>query len=456
MRSFTHCYAAAILAAAATVAGQSVKGTAYGFAAGVTGGGSAEVSSPTTAEELASLLADDTERVIDLTTTIDFTGSTSTGTGCSPWGTDSACQQALNLASDWCGREQPDAPSVSGLTYDTAGENPLPVGSNKSLISSNGKGVLKGKGLSLNDGATNIIIQGITITDLNPGLVWGGDALELTGNDGVWIDHCKFSLVGRMFIVSHDAPSRVTISNTEFDGTTTTSATCNGNHYWTMMFYGDGDEVTLDRNYIHDCSGRAPKLGDTDTTCYVQAVNNYFSNMDGHAFEAYGSATAIIEGNAFDSVTNPFDTSAQVDTCYTVSDASAASACSSALGRSCEVNSFASSGDWPALGDSSVLSTMASYSENLVTPISADQVASYVQANAGPANLGSYSGSTGEGSGSGSATTPVTSSGPKATGNVGATGNANVAARPTTMSTSTRTRAVPAFWTWHPNYEYTH
>lgn len=29
-----------------------------------------------------------------------------------------------------------------------------------------------------------------------------------------------------------------------------------------MMFYGDGDQVTLDRNYFHDCSGRAPKLGE--------------------------------------------------------------------------------------------------------------------------------------------------------------------------------------------------
>lgn len=90
-------------------------------------------------------------------------------------------------------------------------------------------------------------------------------------------------------IVAHYNPSRLTISNTEFDGETTTSATCNGNHYWTMMFYGDGDQVTLDRNYIHDCSGRAPKLGEDGKTCYVQAVNNLFSNMEGHAFEAYVS-----------------------------------------------------------------------------------------------------------------------------------------------------------------------
>lgn len=43
-----------------------------------------------------------------------------------------------------------------------------------------------------------------------------------------------------MFIVSHYTASRLTVSNNEFDGTTSTSASCNGNHYWTMMFYGDG------------------------------------------------------------------------------------------------------------------------------------------------------------------------------------------------------------------------
>lgn len=203
------------------------------------------------------------------------------------------------------------------------------------------------------------------------------------------------------------------------------------------MFYGDGDQITLDSNYIHDCSGRAPKLGDTSTTCYVQAVNNYFANMDGHAFEAYGSATALIEGNAFDAVEHPFDDSAQVDTCYTVSDASAASACSSALGRECAINSLTGSGTWPALGDASVLSTFAEYADYLIDPKSADQVAAYVQANAGPANLGSTGGSTPTGSGSqptGQPTTgvPVTG-GPKPTG---VSGEYDA----TTMTTKTRGR----------------
>ncbi|CAN8103258.1 unnamed protein product [Discula destructiva] len=462
MRSHIH-YVLCLLSVTWSVQGQAVVGTAYGFATGVTGGGDAAVSTPTTADELAALLADDVARVIDLTTTFDFTGTTAEIDGCAPWGTDATCQKALNMASDWCSREQPDAPKIDSLTYVTAGQDPLPVGSNKSIISSNGQGILKGKGLTLTEGAENIIIQGVTITDLNPEVVWGGDALEMTGNKGVWIDHCKFSLVGRMFIVSHDAPSRMTISNTEFDGKTTTSATCNANHYWTMMFYGDGDEVTLDSNYIHDCSGRAPKLGDSGTTCYVQAVNNYFSNMAGHAFEAQGSAMAIIEGNAFDSVQLPFSESAQVDTVYTVSDASAASACSSALGRACELNSFAASGTWPALGDSSVLSKFAAYSDSLITPIAADQVAAHVQANAGPANLASYSGGTGSnGSGSASPSGAATSNAPQPTG----FGRINAAGfgYPATFSTRTKSpktkhrtkSSIPSYQTSFPEGKHQH
>lgn len=134
-----------------------------------------------------------------------------------------------------------DNVAVSSITYDTAGPTALKVGSNKSILGVGGKGVLKGKGLSLAKNAKNVIIQGLEFTSINPGVVWGGDALDFQGgNDGVWVDHNKFSLVGRMFIVSHYSASRLTVSNNEFDGTTTTSASCNDNHYWTMMFYGDG------------------------------------------------------------------------------------------------------------------------------------------------------------------------------------------------------------------------
>lgn len=254
-------YIAALLAATSHVSAQAVKGSAYGFASGVTGGGSATAATPSSADELASWLSDDTARVILIDQEYDFTGTTATDSGCDKTTCQADNGGQLYLGDLSCGTS--DKTAVSSITYDAAGTEPLKVGSNKSIISSNGKGVLKGKGLSVASGSSNVIIQGIQFTDINPEYVWGGDALELAGNnDGVWVDHCKFSLTGRMFIVSHYNKVRLTLSNNEFDGQTSHSATCNANHYWTMMFYGDGDQVTIDRNYFHDVSGRAPKLGE--------------------------------------------------------------------------------------------------------------------------------------------------------------------------------------------------
>ncbi|KAF4440960.1 hypothetical protein FACUT_2989 [Fusarium acutatum] len=378
----------AILAAAATASAQSVSGKAYGFAAGVTGG-EGEAVTPSSAEELATLLADDTPRVIYLDKEFDFTGDVKTGAGCDRKSCSASNGGQLYLGDLSCGGD--DNVAVSSITYDAAGPEPLPVGSNKSIIG-NGKAVLKGKGLSIKKGSKNVIVQGIEFTDINPGVVWGGDALELKGlNDGVWIDHCKFSKVGRMFIVSHYDGSRLTISNSEFDGVTDTSASCNGNHYWTMMFYGEGDQVTLDRNHFHDVAGRAPKLGEPGTNGYFHATNNYFQNMKGHAFDAYQGANAIIEGNVFDGVDTPITKEAASVSTLFVADESGASACQSALGRACMPNSATSSGDLPSLKGESGLNAVAKNKDNIITPVSASEVTALVLGSVGPANVGSGS-----------------------------------------------------------------
>nr|CEG05655.1 unnamed protein product [Fusarium clavum] len=398
---------AALLAAAATASAQSVAGKAYGFAAGVTGG-SGEAVTPSTAEELAKLLADDTPRVIYIDKEFDFTGQTKTGPGCDRKSCSASNGGQLYLGDLSCGGD--DNVAVSSITYDAAGPEPLPIGSNKSIIG-NGKAVLKGKGLSVKKGSSNVIIQGIEITNLNPGIVWGGDALELKGeNDGVWIDHCKFSKVGRMFIVSHYDGARVTISNSEFDGVTDTSASCNGNHYWTMMFYGKGDQVTLDRNHFHDVAGRAPKLGEPGTNLYVHATNNYFQNMKGHAFDAYSGANAIIEGNVFDGVDQPLTKEAAGVNTLFVPDAAAAAACQAALGRACEPNSATSSGDLPVMKGESGLNAVGQNKDKIITPVSASEVVGLVVGKAGPAGVGSGSTpASGSGSEKPAETAPVAS-----------------------------------------------
>ncbi|KAI4923865.1 hypothetical protein J4E85_008022 [Alternaria conjuncta] len=379
----------ALLAAAATSSAQSVVGTAYGYGAGATGGGKAAAVTPTSNEELEKYLSDDTERVILLTQQFDFTGKTTSGAGCDKTTCSAKSGGGQYYLGDLsCGGS--DMTPVSSITYDAGGSSALKVGSNKSILGVGGKGVIKGKGLSIAKDASNVIIQGVEFTTINPGVVWGGDALDMQGgNTKIWVDHCKFSLVGRMFVVSHYDGSEATLSNNEFDGVTTTSATCNDNHYWTMMMIGKTEKFTLDKNYFHDVSGRAPKLGQDGVNSYFHAVNNYFENMKGHAFDAYDGVSALVEGNAFVAVDQPNTEHAAGVTTFV---SKGGDACSSVFGRACLENSVdSSSGELSPGSSSGFIAKLGKI--DVPEPMEASKVAAYVKANAGPANLGASSSS---------------------------------------------------------------
>jgi pectate lyase len=373
----------ALLAAAATTSAQAVVGTAYGYGAGATGGGDAEAVTPKTKEELAQFLADDSPRTIVLDTTFDWTGETASGAGCDKSTCKASSGGQFYLGDLSCNSDEMTPTTV---TYDKAGTDFLPVGSNKSILGVGGKGVIKGKGLSLQKNVENVIIQGVEFTTINPGVVWGGDALDMQGgNTKIWVDHCKFSTTGRMFIVSHYDGSSATLSNNEFDGVTDTSATCNGNHYWTMMFIGKNEKITMDKNYFHDVSGRAPKLGQDGVSGMFHAVNNYFENMKGHAFDAYTGANALVEGNAFVAVDQP-NTEHAAGIATFVGDGG--NACSGSFGRDCIPNSVDSASGKLAPGSSSgFIGQMGKI--DVPEVLQADEVAAYVKSHAGPANLGS-------------------------------------------------------------------
>ncbi|CAI0648296.1 unnamed protein product [Colletotrichum noveboracense] len=351
-------FAKSFLIAAAAIAQQaaavSVSGTPEGFAADVTGGGSATAVTPTTNDELVSYLGDSTARVIVLTKTFDFTDAdgTATETGCAPWGTGSACQVAINK-DDWCTNYQSSAPSVS-VSYNKAGLNPIKVGSNKSIIGSGSSGVIVGKGLRL-AGSKNVIIQNIKVENINPKYVWGGDAITLDSTDLVWIDHVTTSKIGRQHLVlGTSASGRVSVTNNEFDGKSDYSATCDGQHYWNAYFAGSSDTITLKGNYFHDFSGRAPKVNGNS---FVHAVNNVFESSTGHAFEVTSGGYVLLEGNVFKNVEAPIESGGDGANLAITSDN--ASTCSSKLGRSCQANSFSSSGSYAGT-DSSVLNKFGS------------------------------------------------------------------------------------------------
>ncbi|KAL4777965.1 pectin lyase fold/virulence factor [Aspergillus varians] len=372
---------ASLLLVAIGASAQSVSGAAEGFAQGVTGGGSATAVYPSTISELVSYLGDSSARVIVLTKTFDFTDSegTTTATGCAPWGTASSCQLAINK-DDWCTNYQPDAPTAS-VTYDNAGVLGIIVNSNKSLLGVGSSGVIKGKGLRIVSGASNIIIQNIAITDINPKYVWGGDAITLNNCDMVWIDHVTTARIGRQHLVlGTSASNRVTVSNSYFNGVTSYSATCDGYHYWGIYLDGSNDMVTLKGNYIYHMSGRSPKVA---ANTLLHAVNNYWYDSSGHAFEIDAGGYVLAEGNVFQNIPTVVESPVNGQL-FTSPDANTNQICETYLGHTCQVNGFGSSGTF-SQADEAFLVNFAG--KNIASASAYTIAQSSVPSNAGQGNL---------------------------------------------------------------------
>ncbi|QRW23565.1 pectate lyase [Rhizoctonia solani] len=328
----------------ATSRGVLAIGTPFGYGAGTTGGEGSTAAVPSSTDELISWLGDDTARVIVIDKTFDFTSTegTVTGDGCIPWTCTPGAQIAINLNS-WCDNDQPNAATTT-VTYNKAGISGISVGSNKTLLGKGTAGWIKGKGLRI-AGSSNIIIQNVRFSDIN----------------AEYIDHNYFKDVGRQFLVTgYGAAEGVTISDNVFDGNGDYSPLCDGHHYWTLYFTGASDTITFARNYLYQTSGRGPKLGGVSS--YSQTVhiyNNYFVDITDHALDAGPGSKAIVEGNYFNTVFAPIDTTTSAQ-------------CTSALGRSCVANIMLSSGELANAEDTSIIGSFTSL-----------RPASYVQSNAG-------------------------------------------------------------------------
>ncbi|GMF45671.1 unnamed protein product [Phytophthora fragariaefolia] len=187
-----------------------VTGTAPGFAAGTTGGGNAQPVYPTSIKELTAALAGKEPRVIVLKQEFHFvnTEGSKKETGCRPKNNiDCIAKKNGFVGQDFIQKSfsECDGTSVT-VSYDNAALNPLIVGSNKTLVGQGTKGVLNGKGIFIT--GSKVIVQNIHITNLNPHVVWGGDAITIRGNGnvaptGIWIDHVKISSIGRQMVVTN-------------------------------------------------------------------------------------------------------------------------------------------------------------------------------------------------------------------------------------------------------------
>lgn len=377
-----------------------------GFGHDTTGGAGGQIVTVTTRQQLQNALCgklnaiglcgDDTPRTIVVSGTIDFRGEegSTSGLGCQPYANREESLVLLNSSDTHC-----NGFKESQIPYDKVGDDPMLVGSNKTLISADGKGVIEGRGLRLAQ-VKNVIIRNLTIQNINPSVIFAGDAITLDTVDNVWIDHNKFFMLGRQMIAAGFGPvTHVTVSWNDFDGTTPYAAFGNGDHYWNMLFESTDQSVTIADNWIHNFAGRAPIIMANGTTGRVnfQIVNNYFQNGCWHALNAYSGVNVLVEGNYYEQVNTPIlKNTSHVDVGGVFAlvngtpDPAAQQQCEKELGRTCGTNFLASV---PNIGgfdqNEGVLQAFNSLShvEKLVKPYKASKVPALVQSQAGPGHI---------------------------------------------------------------------
>lgn len=394
-----------------------------GFASAVTGGGDAAPVYPTTIDELKDYLTSEDPQVIVISGTYDFAGSegTSDFDACNSYDcTPEDGGQALLNTLDGCG----STPTYS-VSLDTAAYQGIQVASDKTLVGKD-KATLKGKGLRFVD-ASNIIVQNIEITDLNPEYVWGGDALTFSGTQNVWIDHVTVSCLililrmalHRMRSTSHQganpalriyrlrtravstipldrtpvvaSPSRTAFSTARRPTPPRATATHTGR--WSLLAPTIRSHFTVSgsflyrlesfsnhwwrlENHVYMTSGRTPAL--SGTTLF-HAVNNVWSSNEGHLIEGGAdNGRGLYEGNYFDKVPTVV-ASGWAGQLFT-SDESDVSECSAYLGRDCVPNELSSSGDF-SYKDTAFLSDFKDQSIPEAEP--ASSISSTVLAEAG-------------------------------------------------------------------------
>ncbi|CAE6375881.1 unnamed protein product [Rhizoctonia solani] len=376
-----------IVAALVASQGALAIGTAFGYAAGTTGGGSAAPAVPSSPAQLVSWLGDNTARVILLDKTYDFTDleGSETGKVCKPWTCSPGAQVAIDV-NGWCAREQKNAPTDTA-TWKKAGLTAIKVGSNKTLLGKGTAGWIKGKGLRI-AGSSNIIIQNVRFSDINAAFVWGGDALTIDGGKQIWIDHNYFKNVGRQFIVTgYGAAQGVTISDNVFDGSGTYSTRCDGHHYWTLYFTGSQDTITFARNYLYQTAGRGPRIGGTSP--YSQVVhmyNNYFVDITDHALDADTGSHVLLEGNYFNRVLQP-SLSGRSGIVFGPTSSAMNAQCKATLGRDCASNTLLGSGQLAGAANGNAVGYFNNNAVKGASVMDPSKVGAYVQSNAGTGKI---------------------------------------------------------------------
>ena len=174
---------AVVVATATMASATSYVGKPLGFGQHTTGGGDAPSQVPADIDELLAWLTDDTPRTILLDKEYNFIGSNGYCENCAVC-SDYRCPSDSGQEGQWMIDVFKTGCKETATWPESVG---IDVGSNKTILGVGDKGVLRGASLRFVYDVHNVIVQNIHITDLNPGFVWGGDAIYINGANDLWI-----------------------------------------------------------------------------------------------------------------------------------------------------------------------------------------------------------------------------------------------------------------------------
>jgi pectate lyase len=193
---------------------------------------------------------------------------------------------------------------VSGTITIAAGEMPIEVESDKTLLPAKFGDGLLGNGFMIKD-KHNVIVRNLKIAKaLSP---W--DAITIQASTNVWIDHCDLSS-------DRDLPK------TTYDGLVdvvhgSSNVTLSWNYFhdhYNPSLVGHSDTptttedqalaVTFHHNWFRNIQSGAPRA----RFGHVHLFSNFYDTIDSYSIASVMGATLLIEGNVFDRVATPIVT----------------------------------------------------------------------------------------------------------------------------------------------------
>ncbi len=266
------------------------------------GGGNLAPSEVTTCDALKKALEDAAPRVIELAAgaVLDCRGAPKTQQACELQCSKDAAQpvfwrvpvgdQTCTTLADTNGDGTLDIPAGK-LVNKSRTDFSIKVGSNKTLRGRGTGATLKGVSLDI-ETQSNVIIQNLRITEVNPDLIEAGDGITVNSSHHVWIDHCELSMISDGYMDIRYDSSAVTVSHTHIVGKN--PYVCGGQHHYVSLV--SDSEVTFDHVFFDHASGRNPKVSDASR---VHLYSNFYDGISYFCASAAAGAQVLVEGNSY-------------------------------------------------------------------------------------------------------------------------------------------------------------